>query len=229
MVVPRGPSADADSGPGDSRKDESTEYWLRHVETFGGDSPVLVVLNKQAGIVVHPARGNRDNTLVNGLLYHCRSLPLRKDSLVRPGVVHRLDKNTTGLLMFAKTDEALANLGRLDAAIEAYDRALELQPGMADAENNRAVVEQLKQQQEQEQQGDQGESGEEQSDEEADGEQSDSSEGEQGEDGEAAEEEAIRVFGANLKDLLLAAPARVAALRLLPVSRAWLEERAAAE
>jgi Ca-activated chloride channel family protein len=84
---------------------------------------------------------------------------------------------------------ALANLGRLDAAIEAYDRALELQPGMADAENNRAVVEQLKQQQEQEQQGDQGESGEEQSDEESDGEQSDSSEGEQGEDGEAAEEE----------------------------------------
>jgi len=60
---------------------------------------------------VHPARGNRDNTLVNGLLHHCRALPLRSDSAVRPGVVHRLDKDTTGVLMFAKTDAALANLG----------------------------------------------------------------------------------------------------------------------
>jgi 23S rRNA pseudouridine1911/1915/1917 synthase len=71
----------------------------------------LLVLDKQAGIVVHPARGNRDRTLVNGLLYHCRNLPQRSDSLSRPGVVHRLDKETTGLLMFAKTDEALRDLG----------------------------------------------------------------------------------------------------------------------
>jgi 23S rRNA pseudouridine1911/1915/1917 synthase len=71
----------------------------------------LLVLDKPAGLVVHPARGNRDHTLVNALLYHCKSLPLRKDSLTRPGVVHRLDKETTGLLMFAKTDEALRNLG----------------------------------------------------------------------------------------------------------------------
>jgi len=70
----------------------------------------LVIVDKQAGIVVHPARGNRRNTMVNALLYHCRSLPLRYDSLTRPGVVHRLDKNTTGVLMFAKTDEALTNL-----------------------------------------------------------------------------------------------------------------------
>jgi 23S rRNA pseudouridine1911/1915/1917 synthase len=71
----------------------------------------VLVLDKPAGVVVHPARGNRSHTLVNGLLYHCRHLPLRKDSLSRPGVVHRLDKETTGLLMFAKTDAALANLG----------------------------------------------------------------------------------------------------------------------
>ncbi|MBM3315473.1 RluA family pseudouridine synthase [candidate division WOR-3 bacterium] len=71
----------------------------------------VIVLDKPAGVVVHPARGNRDRTLVNGLLHHCRSLPLRADSLLRPGVVHRLDKETTGLLMFAKTDEALRNLG----------------------------------------------------------------------------------------------------------------------
>jgi 23S rRNA pseudouridine1911/1915/1917 synthase len=77
---------------------------------FEDDS--VLVLDKPAGIVVHPARGNRSHTLVNGLLHHCRTLPLRPDSLVRPGVVHRLDKETTGLLMFAKTDAALADLGR---------------------------------------------------------------------------------------------------------------------
>lgn len=71
----------------------------------------MLVLDKPAGLVVHPARGNRNGTLVNGLLYHCKNLPLRQDSLSRPGVVHRLDKATTGLLMFAKTDDALRNLG----------------------------------------------------------------------------------------------------------------------
>jgi 23S rRNA pseudouridine1911/1915/1917 synthase len=71
----------------------------------------VLVLDKAAGVVIHPARGNRDGTLVNGLLYHCKHLPLRSDSLIRPGVVHRLDKETTGLLMFAKTDEALRSLG----------------------------------------------------------------------------------------------------------------------
>ncbi|MGQ9707712.1 MAG: RluA family pseudouridine synthase [bacterium] len=71
----------------------------------------VIVLDKPSGVVVHPAKGNRHGTLVNGLLYHCKSLPLRTDSVTRPGVVHRLDKDTTGLLMFAKTDEALRNLG----------------------------------------------------------------------------------------------------------------------
>lgn len=71
----------------------------------------VVVVDKPAGLVVHPARGNWTNTLINGLLYHCRTLPLRPDSVLRPGVVHRLDKDTTGLLMFAKTDEALRSLG----------------------------------------------------------------------------------------------------------------------
>ena len=71
----------------------------------------IVIIDKPVGMVVHPARGNRSNTLVNALLYHCKSLPLRSDSLVRPGVVHRLDKDTTGILMFAKNDDALTNLG----------------------------------------------------------------------------------------------------------------------
>ncbi len=71
----------------------------------------IIIVDKHAGIVVHPARGNRSHTMVNALLYHCKALPLRTDSLIRPGVVHRLDKETTGLLMFAKTDDALTNLG----------------------------------------------------------------------------------------------------------------------
>ncbi len=71
----------------------------------------LIVLDKPAGVVVHPARGNRDHTLVNGLLFHCQSLPQRPDSALRPGVVHRLDKETTGLIVFAKTDLALRSLG----------------------------------------------------------------------------------------------------------------------
>ncbi|OYD15835.1 hypothetical protein CH330_04600 [candidate division WOR-3 bacterium JGI_Cruoil_03_51_56] len=71
----------------------------------------IIIIDKAAGIVVHPARGNWGHTMVNALLYHCKSLPLRKDSIIRPGVVHRLDKNTTGLLVFAKTDAALTNLG----------------------------------------------------------------------------------------------------------------------
>ncbi|MGB9741922.1 MAG: RluA family pseudouridine synthase [candidate division WOR-3 bacterium] len=75
----------------------------------------VIVVDKPAGMVVHPARGNRTGTLVQGLLYHCRTLPLRPDSVLRPGVVHRLDKDTTGLLVFAKTDAALRHLG---AALE---------------------------------------------------------------------------------------------------------------
>ncbi len=71
----------------------------------------VIVIDKPSGLVVHPARGNREGTLVNGLLYHCKTLPLRPDSVVRPGVVHRLDKDTSGLLVFAKTDEALRSLG----------------------------------------------------------------------------------------------------------------------
>jgi Ca-activated chloride channel family protein len=83
---------------------------------------------------------------------------------------------------------ALAHLGRLDEAIAAYDEALERAPGMADAEFNRALVEQLKEQQEREQQGDAGETGESESSEEQPGESSETSEDQQGEQGDSAEE-----------------------------------------
>jgi len=74
------------------------------------EDEVLLVVNKPAGIVVHPGHGNYSGTLVNALLYHFKDLPLNSDS--RPGLVHRIDKDTSGLLVVAKTAEAMTHLSR---------------------------------------------------------------------------------------------------------------------
>ena len=66
----------------------------------------LLVVNKPKGMVVHPAPGNYQNTLVNALLYHCGSSLSGINGVLRPGIVHRIDKETSGLLMVAKTDAA---------------------------------------------------------------------------------------------------------------------------
>lgn len=66
----------------------------------------LLVVNKPKGMVVHPAAGNYDGTLVNALLYHCGSSLSGINGVIRPGIVHRIDKDTSGLLMVAKTDLA---------------------------------------------------------------------------------------------------------------------------
>ncbi len=66
----------------------------------------LLVVNKPKGMVVHPAAGNEKGTLVNALLYHCGDSLSGINGVARPGIVHRIDKNTSGLLMVAKTDEA---------------------------------------------------------------------------------------------------------------------------
>ncbi len=66
----------------------------------------LLVVNKPKGMVVHPAAGNLDNTLVNGLLYHCKGNLSGINGVLRPGIVHRIDKNTSGLLIVAKNDKA---------------------------------------------------------------------------------------------------------------------------
>lgn len=66
----------------------------------------LLVVNKSKGMVVHPAAGNPDGTLVNALLYHCSGRLSSINGVIRPGIVHRIDKNTSGLLMVAKTDTA---------------------------------------------------------------------------------------------------------------------------
>lgn len=66
----------------------------------------LLVVNKAKGMVVHPAAGNPDGTLVNALLYHCEGKLSSINGVIRPGIVHRIDKNTSGLLVVAKTDTA---------------------------------------------------------------------------------------------------------------------------
>ena len=66
----------------------------------------LLVVNKPKGMVVHPAPGNYDGTLVNALLYHCGDSLSGINGVLRPGIVHRIDKDTSGLLIVAKTDAA---------------------------------------------------------------------------------------------------------------------------
>ncbi|MCG3146723.1 MAG: Ribosomal large subunit pseudouridine synthase D [Verrucomicrobiae bacterium] len=66
----------------------------------------LIVLNKPAGLVVHPAAGNFEHTLVNALLHHCRGQLAGIGGVERPGIVHRLDKGTSGCIVVAKTDPA---------------------------------------------------------------------------------------------------------------------------
>jgi pseudouridine synthase, RluA family len=80
------------------------------------DDDVLVV-NKEPGMVVHPAYGNYSGTLVNALMWHFRDLPLFNSGESRPGLVHRLDKNTSGILVIAKNEYALNRLSK-----QFYDR-----------------------------------------------------------------------------------------------------------
>lgn len=72
----------------------------------------LIVVDKPAGLVVHPAAGNLDGTLVNALLHHCGGSLSGIGGVARPGIVHRIDKDTSGLLVVAKTDRAHEGLAR---------------------------------------------------------------------------------------------------------------------
>lgn len=97
----------------------------REIELIPEDIPLnivyedddVIVVNKEAGMVVHPAYGNYTGTLVNALMYHFRDLPLFQTGEMRPGLVHRIDKNTSGLLVVAKNELALNRLAR-----QFYDR-----------------------------------------------------------------------------------------------------------
>lgn len=70
----------------------------------------VVVINKEPGMVVHPGHGNYSGTLVNALKFHFDNLPSMSDDLERPGLVHRIDKDTSGLLVIAKTEQAMRSL-----------------------------------------------------------------------------------------------------------------------
>ncbi|MCD7872626.1 MAG: RluA family pseudouridine synthase [Clostridiales bacterium] len=84
----------------------------------------LLVVNKPKGMVVHPAAGNYTGTLVNALLYHCGSSLSGINGVLRPGIVHRIDKDTSGLLIAAKNDFAHAGLA-LQIKEHSFERAYE--------------------------------------------------------------------------------------------------------
>jgi 23S rRNA pseudouridine1911/1915/1917 synthase len=72
----------------------------------------LVIVNKKRGMVVHPANGNLDGTLVNALLAHCKGNLSSINGVIRPGIVHRIDKDTSGLLLVAKNNNAHLSLSQ---------------------------------------------------------------------------------------------------------------------
>lgn len=72
----------------------------------------LLIVDKPAGMVVHPGHGNWDGTLVNALTYHLRTLPMFREGDLRAGLVHRIDKDTSGLLVVAKNERAHARLAK---------------------------------------------------------------------------------------------------------------------
>ncbi len=101
---------------------------VREFELIPQDLPITIVyedddvaiINKQAGMVVHPAYGNYSGTLMNALAYHFKNLPQGNNRMERPGLVHRIDKNTSGLLVIAKTDLAMNLLAK-----EFFDRTID--------------------------------------------------------------------------------------------------------
>ena len=100
----------------------------REFELIPEDIPVdivyeddeIIVVNKGAGMVVHPGHGNYTGTLINALAYHLKDLPLFQKGEIRPGLVHRIDKNTSGILVVAKTENALNKLAK-----QFFDRTTE--------------------------------------------------------------------------------------------------------
>jgi 23S rRNA pseudouridine1911/1915/1917 synthase len=93
----------------------------------------LLVVDKPAGLVVHPAAGNLDGTLVNALLHHCGGSLSGIGGVARPGIVHRIDKDTSGLLVVAKTDVAHEGLARQFAAHSIDRRYLAIVSGVPKA------------------------------------------------------------------------------------------------
>lgn len=89
----------------------------------------LIIVNKPAGLVVHPAAGHPDGTLVNALLHHCKGQLSGIGGVMRPGIVHRIDKDTSGLMVSAKSDEAHQGLVALFAKHDIERRYLAIVNG----------------------------------------------------------------------------------------------------
>ncbi len=95
-------------------------YPKREYEIFPEEIPLtipyedddIVIVDKPAGMVVHPGVGNHSGTLVNAMTWHLRNLPMYSEGNTRAGLVHRIDKNTSGLLVMAKNETALARLSK---------------------------------------------------------------------------------------------------------------------
>ncbi len=101
------------------------------------EDDALIVVNKPAGMVVHPAPGTPSGTLVNALLAHCGDTLSGVGGMKRPGVVHRIDKDTTGLLVMAKTDQAHQHLAAQFAAHTAQRQYLAVCYGVPSASDPR--------------------------------------------------------------------------------------------
>jgi len=105
--------------PGDEVSIEM-DYPKREIELIPEDIPIevvyedesLIVVNKPAGMVVHPSYGHYTGTLLNALVYRFKHLPMFEGGNERPGLVHRIDKDTSGLLVIAKTEHALTHLAK---------------------------------------------------------------------------------------------------------------------
>jgi len=101
------------------------EYPPREIEIIPENIPInivyeddeLLLVNKHAGMVVHPSYGHYSGTLLNALAYHLKDNELFKSDDERPGLIHRIDKNTSGILLIAKTEDAKAHLSK-----QFYDR-----------------------------------------------------------------------------------------------------------
>jgi len=104
------------------------EHPPREIELIPQDIPIdilyedddLILVNKPAGLVVHPGYGNYSGTLVNALVYHFENLPNQSELGNRPGLVHRIDKNTSGILVIAKTESSMTHLAK-----QFYDRTID--------------------------------------------------------------------------------------------------------
>lgn len=104
-------------------------YPIREIELIAENIPIdivyedeyLAIVNKPSNMVVHPAYGNYTGTLVNAMIYHFDNLPTKTENYYgRPGLVHRLDKHTTGIMVIAKTETVLTNLSK-----QFFDRTTE--------------------------------------------------------------------------------------------------------